>query len=109
MAKSAAALREEALRLSHEATEQQEKAKRLLAEARKAEREERQAKERAENHAHYLKMQAEGAELSGLNEAQHAIVYSKAWSRGHDEGGYHAIEGHYGELAQMAREILDAN
>lgn len=80
----------------------------LAADARRVEREERQAKKRAENAAHYARMYDDiGQGVAGLNEAQHGIVYSKAWEHGHSSG-YGEVESYYGEFAQMAREILDA-
>lgn len=81
----------------------------LTAAARKAEREERHAKERAEYEAHYTRMFEEvGQPLVGLNPAQHAIVYSQAWEQGHSSG-YQEVESYYGDFAEAARKILDAN
>jgi hypothetical protein len=82
-------------------------AQEMLAQTRKLEREEAQAKERAENAAHYAKMFEEQSGVSGLNEAQHGIVYSLAWEQGHSSG-FSEVEFYYGEFAEMARKVLDA-
>lgn len=77
---------------------------------RKAEREERRAKEHAEREAHYAQMFEEiGRGVAGLNEAQHAIVYAAAWEQGRHSSGYSEVEMHYREFAEMARQILDAS
>lgn len=87
----------------------QEEADRLSAEALRAEYQERRAKEARENSEHSNRMYAEiGQPLAGLNKAQHGIVYALAWQQGH-ASGYDEVTGHYEELAEMAREILDAN
>lgn len=81
----------------------------LLDAARKLEREERRAKEIAAAKAHYDRMYDEvGQPVAGLNPAQHAIVYAQAYKQGH-ASGFDEVEGHYGEFAEMARKILEAN
>jgi hypothetical protein len=81
----------------------------LSAAAQKADHEERQAKTRAENAAHDNRMFEEiGQPLAGLNPAQHAIVYAQAWEQGH-ASGYSEVENYYGEYAEMARKLIEAN
>lgn len=86
-----------------------EQADALAAAAHKAGYVERIVKEAAENAAHYDRMYNEiGQPLAGLNPAQHGIVYALAWQQGHS-CGYSEVEGHYGEYAEMARQILEAS
>jgi hypothetical protein len=93
-----------AARITAEAEERE-----LTAAAQKAEYEERRAKEAAENAAHYQRMYDEiGQPLAGLNEAQHGIVYAQAWEQGHAYG-YSEVESHYGDFAEMARKLIEAN
>lgn len=104
----AAAARDEARAAEDAAREAKVKARKLADAARHAEREEQRAKERAENDAHYNRMFEEiGQPVGGFNAQQHDIIYAKAWEDGH-ASGYTEVEGHYGELAYMARQILDA-
>lgn len=85
-----------------------EKAKVIRTEQRRKEREERQARERAEITAHRDRMFAEvGQPLDGLNEAQHGIVYDAAWEQGHSSG-FGNVEHYYGEFSEMARKLLAA-
>lgn len=66
------------------------------------------AAEQAANEAHDAKMFDEiGQPLAGLTRAQHDIVYGEAYSQGHGSG-YAEVEHYYGELAEMARKLLDA-
>lgn len=83
-------------------------AEKLAADVRKAEREERQAKEAAVHAAHYTRLYEDSGQPLGLNEAQHGIVYALAWEQGHSSG-YAEVEMYYGEFAELARKILAAN
>jgi hypothetical protein len=66
------------------------------------------ATEQAANEAHYAKMFDEiGQPLAGLNEAQHGVVYARAYEHGHSSG-YDEVGEYYGEFAEMARKLLDA-
>jgi hypothetical protein len=80
----------------------------LAAQARKLEREEQRAAEAKRHSEHYTRMYEEiGQPLAGLNEAQHGIVYSRAWEQGHSSG-FDQVESDYEELAEMARKLLEA-
>lgn len=106
---TAAELLAQAETAAAEAQAASHKAEALRRQASKAALDERLAKERAENAAHYTRMYAEiGQPLAGLNEAQHGIVYSEAWTRGHAYG-FSDVESHYSSLADMARKLLAAN
>lgn len=84
------------------------KAIEMKAADRKAEREARQAAERARNEAHYALMLEEiGQPLAGLNEAQHGAVYAMAWEHGH-ASGYSEVENYYGDFAELARRVIEA-
>lgn len=86
-----------------------EQIKTAKADARRAEREAARAKEKAENEAHYARMFDEiGQPLAGLNREQHGIVYAQAWEQGH-ASGYGDVESYYGDLAEMARKLIEAN
>ncbi len=90
-----------------EAARLQEKIEQAKKEKQRAEREERMAKAKAEHDAHYKKMYEEsGKPFAGLNEAQHAIVYNQAYMQGHAHG-YGEVESCYGDLAEMARKVLE--
>lgn len=43
-----------------------------------------------------------------LTDAQHALVYSKAYQDGHAYG-YSEVEGHYRDLVEFAEELLKAS
>src|SRR3954464_3595637 len=80
----------------------------LAAEARKAERAERDAKRKAEADEHFNQMFDEiGKPLAGLNEKQHGLVYGFAYSMGH-ASGFGEVEGHYGDLAELVRAVIEA-
>lgn len=86
-----------------------EQIKTAKADVRRAEREAAQAKRKAEAEEHYARMFSEiGQPLAGLNEAQHGIVYAQAYEQGH-ASGYDEVENYYGEYAEMARKMIEAN
>jgi hypothetical protein len=86
-----------------------EQIKTAKADARRAEREAAQAKRKAEAEEHYARMYDEiGQPLAGLNDKQHAIVYSLAYDQGH-ASGFGEVETYYGEFAEMARKLIEAN
>jgi membrane protein involved in colicin uptake len=104
---TSAELRAQATAARDAARAAKEQADALAAAACKAELEERRAKTAAESAAHYARMYDEiGQPLAGLNKAQHGIVYSQAREQA---SGYDEVESYYGEFAEMARKILDAN
>lgn len=104
---TAAELKAQAGKLASEARAAEQAAKELRAQARDQERRERMEKRAREAKEHYDRMYSKiGQPLAGLTEAQHSIVYTMAYDRGHSSG-YEEIEGHYGELAEMARRIID--
>lgn len=86
----------------------QEEADRLATEALRAEYEETQAIELTRRATHCDRMYAEIGQPLGLNEAQHGIVYSLAWEKGHPSG-YNNVTYRYEELAELARAVLAAN
>jgi hypothetical protein len=102
MAKTVQELKAEAAKLIEQA-KTQEREERIT--ARKAAQEKRAREEKAFRDRLYSEI---GQGIAGLNEKQHALVYVKAWEDGH-ASGYEEVEQHYGELADLAREILDAN
>lgn len=101
-------LKTRAMELRAQASTTLAEAEDLFQEAKRLEREERQAKEAAERTAHYWRMYQEiGRPLAGLNEAQHDIVYGQAWDQGH-ASGFGEVKSYYGEFAEMARKLLEA-
>lgn len=58
--------------------------------------------------AHYDEMLQVGQDLAGLNEAQHSIVYNMAYEHGH-ASGLSEVSSYYGDFAEMARKIIEAN
>jgi hypothetical protein len=44
----------------------------------------------------------------GLTKEQHLVVYGLAWQHGHS-AGYSEVESYYGEFADFARDLLDAD
>lgn len=106
---TAAELQKMAKDLQAQADEASREAQSLIAAAKEAERQEQRKKVAAESIAHRERMYFEiGQPLAGLNEAQHGIVYARAYDQGHAYG-YSEVEMYYGELAEMARKLLDAN
>jgi flagellar biosynthesis/type III secretory pathway protein FliH len=85
-----------------------ERAKKIRADKRQAELKARREAEAKRHSEHYARMFEDiGQGVAGLNEAQHGIVYAQAYEQGHAYG-YSEVELHYGELAEMARKLLDA-
>lgn len=85
-----------------------EQIKNAKAEEKRKAREAAQAKAKAEADEHYARMRDEiGRPLAGLNDNQHATVYAVAYDMGYAYG-FSQIEDHYGELAEMARKVLEA-
>lgn len=44
----------------------------------------------------------------GLTKDQHLVVYAQAWQYGHSAGEYE-VETYYSDLAEFARNLLDAD
>jgi membrane-bound lytic murein transglycosylase len=109
MEPTAEQLKEQAKQARKEAAKATARAESLRKEAERKEIEERRAKAQADTEAHYTRMYEEiGQSLAGLNEAQHGIVYSAAWEHGHSSG-YSVVESYYGDFAEMARKLIEAN
>lgn len=95
--------------LKAEAAKLLEQAEQQARDEKAAARKAAQEKRAAEAKEHYDRMYfGIGQPLAGLNEAQHAIVYSQAWEQGH-ASGYEEVEDHYADLAEMARKLIAAS
>src|SRR3954463_1229791 len=109
MEPTAEQLKEQAKQARKEAAEATARADSLRKEAQRKENQERRARAEAENEAHYARMYEEiGQPLAGLNAAQHGTVYAMAWEHGHSSG-YGEVEIYYGDFAEMARKLIEAN
>jgi hypothetical protein len=102
---TAAELRNQALAAQATASEAGDRAKELLAQARKIEREERQAEEKRRADASYAETREIGNDY-GFTDQQHGIVYSLAYEDGHS-GGYGEVRELYGKYADFAKSLLD--
>lgn len=106
-AQTAEELRAQAKEAMAAAKEAEERANNLRIAAARLEHEERRAREAKAYAEHYDRMYREiGEPLAGLSEAQHAIVYEKAYEDGHSSG-YGEVETYYGILAEMARKVIE--
>lgn len=109
MEPTAEQLKEQAKQAREVAAEATARAKELRKMAERKEIEERRAKSEAEHENHYMRMYEEiGEPLAGLNETQHSVVYAVAWEHGHSSG-YGEVEIYYGDFAEMARKLIEAN
>lgn len=106
--KTAAQLTAEAEAAGQAARAAQEQAAALRAQAAQARYAERRAAQEAARQALSDRLYTEvGEPLAGLNQAQHALVFDRAWSQSKSEGD-HGVEATYGELAELARATLAA-
>ncbi len=104
--KTAQQLREEAEALIRGSREADEKARGLLAEARRVAAQERHDRE---NLARKLLSDRLYDEIGGrqrFNREQHDVIFDAAWDRGRGSGDY-AVTSEYGELAEFARQVME--